>query len=98
MSIMASRLFIQSFIQAQIKETSKLRVTVLYVGNPSVDSVFQEPVTQRMFPFDDVIMSLSNLIEVRSETYLTAHIGELFVVPCGLSKYTKWVLNLIFSE
>ena len=54
----ASRLFTQSFIQAQIKETSKLRVTGLCVGNSPgpVNSPHKGPVTRKIFPFDDVIM------------------------------------------
>ena len=41
------------------KKTSKLRVTGLCVGNSPVPGEFptQRPVTQKMFPFDDVIMS-----------------------------------------
>ena len=36
----ASRSFTQPFIQAQIKKTSKLRVTCLYAGNSSVTGEF----------------------------------------------------------
>ena len=41
------------------KETSKLRVTGLCVGNSPgpVNSPHKGPVTRKMFPFDDVIMS-----------------------------------------
>ena len=41
------------------KKTSKLRVTGLCAGNSPVTSEFpaKEPVTRKMFPFDDVIMS-----------------------------------------
>ena len=41
------------------KKTSKLRVTGLCVGNSPgpVNSPHKGPVTQKMFPFDDVIMS-----------------------------------------
>ena len=40
------------------KKTSKLRVTGLCVGNSPgpVNSPHKEPVTRKMFPFDDVIM------------------------------------------
>ena len=43
------------------KKTSKLRVTGLCEGNPPVIDEFpaQRPVTQKMFAFDDVIMSNS---------------------------------------
>ena len=42
------------------KETSKLRVTGLCVGNSPgpVNSPHKGPVTRKMFPFDDVIMTL----------------------------------------
>ena len=41
------------------KKTSKLLVTGLYEGNPPVTGEFPHkgPVTPKMFPFDDVIMS-----------------------------------------
>ena len=54
----ASGLFTQPFIQAQIKENIKLRVTGLCAGNSPwpVNSPHKGPVTQKMFPFDDVIM------------------------------------------
>ena len=42
-------------IQAQVKETSKLRVTGLCVGN-SPGTPHKWPATRKMFPFDDVIM------------------------------------------
>ena len=47
------------FFQAQIKKnTSKLRVTGLCVGNSPgpVNSTCKGPVTRKMFPFDDVIV------------------------------------------
>ena len=45
----------QRFIQAQIKEKSKLRVTGLCEGN----SPGRWPVTRKMFPFDYVIMPIT---------------------------------------
>ena len=47
------------------KNTSKLRVTGLCVGNSPVTTQHKGPVTRKMFPFDDVIMSiiLSNALE-----------------------------------
>ena len=41
------------------KKTSKLRVTGLCVGNSPglVNSLYKWPVTQKIFPFDDVIVS-----------------------------------------
>ena len=43
------------------KKTSKLRVTGLCVGNSPVpvNSPHKGPVTRKMFPFDDVIMTVS---------------------------------------
>ena len=37
-------------------KTTKLRVTGLCVGNSPVNSPHKGPVTQKMLPFDDVIM------------------------------------------
>ena len=44
---MASRLFTQPFVQAQIKETSKLRVTGLREGNSRVigDAMSQQTIS-----------------------------------------------------
>ena len=69
----ASRLFTEPFIQTQIKETSKLRVTGFCVGNSPgpVNSPYKRPVTQKMFPFDDVIMILTiGAVNVRILTWL----------------------------
>ena len=59
----APRLFTQPFIQAQIKETSKLHVTGLCVGNSPgpVNSPHKWPVTWKMFPFDDVVMQCKDV-------------------------------------
>ena len=50
------------------KKTSKLHVTGLCVGNSPgpVNSPHKGPVTQKMFPFDDVIMFDENFNEVCS--------------------------------
>ena len=40
------------------KKTSKLRVTGLCEGNSAVNSPHKGPVTRKMFPFDDVIMTV----------------------------------------
>ena len=47
------------FIQTQIKENIKLRVTGLCVGTSPgpVNSPHKRPVTRKIFPFDDVIMN-----------------------------------------
>ena len=48
------------------KKTSKLCVTGLCAGNSPVTGEFpaQGPVTRKMFPFGDVIMNKSELVEV----------------------------------
>ena len=52
-----SRLFTQRFIQAQIKENIKAPRHWLCEGNSPVNSTHKGPVTRKLFPFDDVIMS-----------------------------------------
>ena len=53
--------FTQPFVQAQIKKTSRLRVTGLCEGihRWPVNSPHKEPVTWKMLSFDDVIVFLS---------------------------------------
>ena len=56
MSTMASRLFAQPFVQAQITENIELRVTGLCESHPPVIGGEQRASNEQMFPFDDVIM------------------------------------------
>ena len=51
-------LFTQQFIQAQVNEKSKLRVTGICVENSPVTGEFPQkwPVTRKMIAFNDVIM------------------------------------------
>ena len=51
-------MFTQPFIQVQIKNPSKLRITDLCEGNSpvTVNSPHKGPVTRKMFSFDDVIV------------------------------------------
>ena len=52
--------------RSRSKKTSKLRVTGLCVGNsPGPVNPPKGPVTRKMFPFDDVIMTLCYLIEIK---------------------------------
>ena len=53
------------FFRRRSKKTSKLLVTGLCVGNSPgpVNSPHKGPVTRKMFPFDDVIMSQRDLQE-----------------------------------
>ena len=72
-----TRLFTQPFIETQIKETSKLRVTGLCVGNSPgpVNSPHKGPVTRKMFPFDDVIMPITpHTCNYKRKLYLIASI------------------------
>ena len=59
----ASGLFIQQFIQAQIKENIKASRHWPLCGNSPVTGGFpaQGPVSRKMFPFDDVIMDFMNV-------------------------------------
>ena len=68
----ASRLFTQPFIQAQIKETSKLCVTGLCAGNSPVTGEFPHkwPVTRKMLQFDDVIMAVYDMAYLIQHTYV----------------------------
>ena len=82
MSAMASRtpalrLFTQTFIQAQIKENSKLRgVTGLCEGDSPVTGEFPHkgPVMRKMFRFDDVIMITLNAV---NKTTVDVREGEV---------------------
>ena len=55
-------------LRRRSKKTSKLRTTGLCEGNSPVTGEFpaQRPVTRKMFPFDDVIMSLMKMFVVWS--------------------------------
>ena len=57
------------------KKTSKLRVTGLCVGNSPgpVNSQHKGPVTRKMFPFDDVIMSFVFCLIKQGLTHLQYH-------------------------
>ena len=61
------------------KETSKLRVTGLCVGNSPgpVNSPHKGPVTRKMFPFDDVIMNVTDMTWLRltNDSILYSHIS-----------------------
>ena len=68
MSTMTSQItgvsIVYSTVQAQMKETSKLRVTGLCVGNlPGTDEFpAQKASNAKRFPFDDVIMHSSTAV------------------------------------
>ena len=70
MSTMASEITSLTLVYSTVysrrrsKKTSKLRVTGLCVGNSpvTVNSSHKGPVTRKMFPFDDVIMTCCSFI------------------------------------
>ena len=68
------------FFRRRSTKTSKLRVTVLCVGNSPglVNSPHKGPVTQKMFPFDDVIMNLINCIHFDSHSI--SYVADLQVI------------------
>ena len=59
-SQITSLLFTQPFIQANIKKTSKLRVTDLCAGNSPMTGGFPAQIANHAenVPFDDVIMGM----------------------------------------
>ena len=70
------------------KKTSKLRVIGLgCVGNSPgpVNSPHKEPVTRKMFPFDDVIMDIVNLYSIPQDIARGLLFGDWFhtgLIPC----------------
>ena len=79
------------------KKTSKLRVTGLCVGNSPgpVNSPHKRPVTRNMFPFDDVIMKITELA-IRDNTWLAMQPLNLFylrpvsIKMCSLIMYRNF--------
>ena len=68
------------------KKTSKLRVTGLCVGKSPgpVNSPHQGPVTRKMFPFDDVIMTLALKDTKPSVAYVDYRARFLFYFMASL--------------
>ena len=73
----AYRLFAQPLIQAQIKENIKAPRHWLLRGEFTGDlnSLHKEPVTRKMFPFDDVIMDGWN-VRLELEQYLNVPVSN----------------------
>ena len=69
------------------KKTSKLRVTGLCAGNSLVNSPHKRPIMRKMFPFDDVIMSMC---------LLAVHWGTTDSTSDKLSRDNK-VLWIVFK-
>ena len=61
---LASRLFSQPFIQAQVKENTKAphHWHLWGIHRWPVNSPHKWPVTQKMFPFDDIIMYIRSFV------------------------------------
>ena len=57
------------------KKTSKLRVTGLCAGNSPVNSPHKGPVTRKMFPFDDVIMTYRGVIGIQTCSIQAVRLG-----------------------
>ena len=95
MSTMASQITGVSIVCSAVcsgtdkKKTSKLRVTVLCVGNSPrpVNSPLKRPVTRKMFPFDDVIMLLYTLFEDMTCNNKAVVFHELEFIPT----WTTWI-------
>ena len=87
----ASRLFNQSFIQAQIKESIKASRHWLWAGNSPATSEFPAQRSNKMFPFDDVIMMSRHIVEYHARWCLCDFFGYRMTVMtiynwCGNSK------------
>ena len=67
----ASRLLIQAFIEAQIKESSASLAFVRGIHRWPVNSPHKRPVTRKTLPFDDVIMCCQNKL-IRHVNHLHA--------------------------
>ena len=98
------------------KKTSKLRVTGLFVGNSPGTDEFPEQmaVTRKMYPFDDVIMSLKSqyehpLVSLYSKNslfffyihlYINHFIGNTGLIFCFHSILCSWcrLHNIHFSR
>ena len=79
-------------LRRRSKKTSKLRVTGLWLGNSPVNYPQKGPVTRKMFPFDDVIISMLN------EFYLCLCLG--YDRPCynGLSWKRVMLISHIWQH
>ena len=76
------------------KKTSKLRATGLCVGNSPgpVNSPHKGPVTRKMFPFDDVIMSTPKMESVIMMQHLQAKCNSWYLISL-----IWWVILQIVS-
>ena len=88
MSAMASQITGVLIIQAQIKETINAPRLLAFVGGiqrSPVDSPHKGPVTRKMFPFDDVIMTKittmkkMQLLAIRLATHMDINTENDFI-------------------
>ena len=100
----ASRLFPQSFAQAQIKENIKApRHWPLWgesTGDRHMDTPHKGPVTRKMFPFDDIIMTIccsSSLFKCHQQNIYTiyTHITDIHQMYCCQSVKIYEALPLV---
>ena len=84
------------------KKTSKLRVTGLCAGNSPglVNSPHKRPVTRKMFPFDDVIMSSNGRYAITQTNgdrfhwriYASPGVDVLIPHTCHLASFSRWLV------
>ena len=79
-------------------KTSKLRITGLCAGNSPVNSPHKWPVTRRMFPFNDVIMSYLHLKYSSTEPSnfwalrkLWTYVSRLWNFMCSGGRTIIWI-------
>ena len=85
----ASRLFTQPFAQAQFKENIKaLRHWPLWG-----EFLHKGPVTRKMFPFDDVIMSALNVELVLDECHGTSLMSQHWSRPHFYQTRSAWSMD-----
>ena len=93
---LASGLFAQPFVQAQIKENTKFRATGLCEGTSPVTGGLPSlgPVTRKMFPFHDVIMICFFLYLIVGKHFAsTQALHRLLHVYCFSITATNGILN-----
>ena len=77
------------------KKTSKLRVTVLCVGNSpgTGDSPHKWPVTRKMFPFHDVIMNYAEPVMGNQHGFRDIVCGSWQEEFCVIGKEAHWPIR-----
>ena len=95
----ASRLFTQTFIQAQIKENIKVpRHWPLCGELTRMNSPHKWPVTRKMFPFDDVIVHLlASCVSVRSLPFPVAMPAVRYNLSGGLPTWLWFIMYQAYN-